>query len=195
MLDCLIVLGLIVNFFAFVVFTGQQVNINISFPILQCSLRSTSLMRCVQVQAVAQAGQLPRLLAYRHPTTDAPIIASVSASVVGLVLTACFAYTFGEEGAQGKRREHVQIGEYLSYPFFNFIIFNCDVIISPPSIFPSDSCSHVHVYVCVCTADTMVTAALIPAVCGYLMILECLATVWRAEGMHREESHAEDKMR
>ena len=44
-----IVIGLVINFFAFVIFTSQQV--------------------C----AIAEAGQLPQLLAYRHPVHGAVI--------------------------------------------------------------------------------------------------------------------------
>ena len=55
----MIVLGLLVNFFAFVLFASQQ------------------------VQAIAEAGQLPEFLAYRHPIHGAPITASICASIVG----------------------------------------------------------------------------------------------------------------
>ena len=70
---------------------------------------------------MAQAGQLPRLLAYRHPSTDAPIVASVCASAAGLLLTACFAYTFGEEGAQGKRERHTHMHTYTLYIYIHII--------------------------------------------------------------------------
>jgi ethanolamine permease len=105
MVAYLIVLGLIVNFFAFVLFASQQ------------------------VQAVAEAGQLPPFLAYRHPVHGAPIAASVTASVVGLVLTAGFAFVFDEVQAQ----------------------------------------------------DILVTAALMPAVLGYALLLECIVRVRSVE--------------
>lgn len=73
---CLIVLGLLINFFAFTVFVSQQ------------------------IQAVAEAGALPQILAYRHPTRETPIYASLLSCVFGIALTAGFAYIFGEEKAQ-----------------------------------------------------------------------------------------------
>ena len=101
----LIVLGLLVNFFAFVLFASQQ------------------------MQAVAEAGQLPAFLAYRHPVHGAPINASICSSIVGLILTVGFAFAFGESAAQ----------------------------------------------------DTLVTAALMPAVLGYALLLECIVEVRRIE--------------
>jgi ethanolamine permease len=103
----LIVLGLVVNFFAFVLFASQQ------------------------VQAVAEAGQLPEFLAYRHPVHGAPINASVCASIVGLALTAGFAFFFDEAQAQ----------------------------------------------------DILVTAALMPAVLGYALLLECIVRVRSVEAL------------
>lgn len=101
----LIVLGLVVNFFAFVLFTSQQ------------------------VQAVAEAGQFPAILAYRHPVHGAPIYASIASSVVGIILTAGFSLVFGESAAQ----------------------------------------------------NTLVTAALMPAVLGYGLLLECIIRVREIE--------------
>lgn len=101
----LIVLGLLVNFFAFVLFTSQQ------------------------VQAVAEAGQFPAFLAYRHPVHGAPINASIASSLIGLALTAGFAFVFGESAAQ----------------------------------------------------NTLVTAALMPAVLGYAVLLECIVRVRKVE--------------
>eukprot|EP01035_Chromulina_nebulosa_P020270 gene20270-26314_t len=49
----LIVLGLIVNFFSFILFASQQ------------------------IQSIADAGFLPAFLAYRHPTYSSPIYASI----------------------------------------------------------------------------------------------------------------------
>lgn len=97
----LIVLGLLVNFFAFVLFSSQQ------------------------VAAVAEAGQLPAFLAYRHPVHGAPIHASIAASSMGIILTAGFAFIFGDDAAQ----------------------------------------------------NTLVTAALLPAVCGYALLLQCIVKV------------------
>eukprot|EP01035_Chromulina_nebulosa_P018371 gene18371-24069_t len=71
-----IALGLLVNFFAFVLFCSQQ------------------------IQAIAEAGQLPKFLAYRHPVHGAPIRASIAASLIGLFLTMSFAFSFGEDPAQ-----------------------------------------------------------------------------------------------
>lgn len=101
----LVVVGLLVNFFAFVLFTSQQ------------------------MQAVAEAGQLPAFLAYRDPVHGAPIAASICSSVVGLILTAGFAFIFGESAAQ----------------------------------------------------DTLVTAALMPAVLGYALLLECIVRIREVE--------------
>lgn len=96
-----IVIGLIVNFFSFTVFTSQQV--------------------C----AIAEAGQLPSFLKYRHPKHNAPIAASITSACVGIFITACFALLFGEDGAQ----------------------------------------------------NTLVTATLMPAVLGYMLLLECIVEV------------------
>ena len=96
-----IVLGLFVNFFAFVLFASQQ------------------------MQAIAEAGQLPAFLMYRDPIHGAPVNASICSSVVGLIFTIGFASVFGESEAQ----------------------------------------------------DTLVTAALMPAVLGYALLLECIVEV------------------
>ncbi len=96
-----IVIGLIVNFFSFTVFTSQQV--------------------C----AIAEAGQLPPFLKYRHPEHNAPISASITSAIVGIIITAAFALLFGEDGAQ----------------------------------------------------NTLVTATLMPAVLGYMLLLECIVEV------------------
>ena len=100
-LDYLIVIGLLVNFFAFVLFASKQ------------------------VQAIAEGGQLPSFLAYKHPTTGAPILASVAASILGVLLCGGFVFVFGEDAAQ----------------------------------------------------NTLVTAALMPAVLGYVVLLECIPTI------------------
>ena len=72
----LVVLGLLVNFFAFVLFSSQL------------------------MQAVAAGGQLPVFLSYRHPIHSAPINASICSSIFGLILTVSFSYAFGESAAQ-----------------------------------------------------------------------------------------------
>jgi ethanolamine permease len=100
-----IVLGLLVNFFAFVLFTSQQ------------------------VQAVAAAGQLPFFLSIRHPIHGAPINASICSSIFGLLLTSIFAAIFGEAEAQ----------------------------------------------------NTLVTAALLPAVLGYALLLNCIPRIRKLE--------------
>ncbi len=104
-IDYLIVVGLFVNFFAFVLFSSQQVH------------------------AVAEARQLPKFLAYRHPTHGAPIYASIFSSAIGIILTASFSYMFGEAGAQ----------------------------------------------------NTLVTAALMPAVLGYAVLLQCIVRIRKVE--------------
>ena len=105
----LVVLGLVVNFFAFVIFASQQ------------------------IQAVAAAGQLPAILAYRHPVHGSPIAASVCASTVGVLLCAGFTFVLGSDAAQ----------------------------------------------------NTLVTAALMPAVLGYALLLECIVRVRKIEhGKH-----------
>jgi ethanolamine permease len=71
-----IVVGLLVNFFAFVVFTSQQ------------------------MQAVAEADLLPVFLAYRDQRYGAPVIASLTSMIVGLTVTMSFASILGEESAQ-----------------------------------------------------------------------------------------------
>lgn len=100
-----IVLGLLVNFFAFVLFTSQQ------------------------VQAVAEAGQLPFFLSIRHSVHGAPINASICSSIFGLLLTSIFAAIFGEAEAQ----------------------------------------------------NTLVTAALLPAVLGYALLLNCIPRIRKIE--------------
>lgn len=72
----LVVLGLIVNFFAFILFTSQQVH------------------------AIADAGYLPSILAYRHSVYDTPIYASIASSVIGLVVTMFFSLILGEDTTQ-----------------------------------------------------------------------------------------------
>ena len=111
----MIVLGLLVNFFAFVLFASQQ------------------------VQAIAEAGQLPEFLAYRHPVHGAPITASICASLVGLILTAGFSFVFGEAMAQ----------------------------------------------------NTLVTAALMPAVLGYALLLECIVRIRSVE--RKKQTQALDR--
>ena len=102
----MIVVGLVVNFFAFVVFTSQQ------------------------VQAIAEAGHLPQFLAYRHPVHGAPVNASITSSLIGVLLTSSFALSFGQDSAQ----------------------------------------------------NVLVTAALMPAVLGYIVLLECVVRVRKIEG-------------
>eukprot|EP01038_Epipyxis_sp_PR26KG_P004182 gene4182-5950_t len=72
----LIVLGLFVNFFAFVIYLSQQ------------------------VQVIAEAGQLPKFLSYRHPITGAPIMASICSGITGIFITIIFWSLFGEANAQ-----------------------------------------------------------------------------------------------
>lgn len=72
----LIVVGLLTNFFAFIVYTSQQ------------------------VQAIAEANLFPRILAYREVSYGAPVIASICSMVVGLFVTAIFEVLLGEEAAQ-----------------------------------------------------------------------------------------------
>jgi|LauGreSBDMM110SN_4_FD.fasta_scaffold31048_1 amino acid transporter len=104
-LDYLIIIGLLVNFFAFVIFASKQ------------------------VQAIAEGGQLPSFLAYKHPTTGAPILASITASILGVLLCSGFVIVFGEDAAQ----------------------------------------------------NTLVTAALMPAVLGYIVLLECIPAIRKIE--------------
>jgi len=107
-----IVLGLLVNFFAFVLFCSQQ------------------------IQAIAQAGHLPASLAYRHPGHGAPILASVASSCVGVLLCMGFSALFDESEAQ----------------------------------------------------NTLVTAALMPAVLGYFLLLECIVAIRSIEAKEAPES-------
>jgi amino acid transporter len=107
----MIVVGLLVNFFAFVVFISQQ------------------------VQAIAEAGQLPSILAYRNPRNGSPIVASICSSLVGLILTIGFVIVFGEEAAQ----------------------------------------------------NVLVTAALMPAILGYIIILEAIIKVRNVESRQYHE--------
>lgn len=72
----LIVVGLLVNFFAFIVFTSQQ------------------------IQAVAEANLLPRVLTYRDTVYGAPVVASLCAMIVGLTVTFSFAILLGDTDAQ-----------------------------------------------------------------------------------------------
>lgn len=107
-----ICLGLFVNFFAFVVFTSQQVH------------------------AIAAAGQFPSLLSYRHPVHGAPVIASIASSVIGVTLTTFFVLAFGEDAAQ----------------------------------------------------NTLVTGALMPAVLGYVVLLECIVELRKVEDQRQSKS-------
>lgn len=72
----MIVVGLLTNFFAFIVYTSQQ------------------------VQAIAEANLFPRILAYREVSYGAPVVASICSMVVGLFVTAIFEVLLGEEAAQ-----------------------------------------------------------------------------------------------
>eukprot|EP01034_Spumella_vulgaris_P030490 gene30490-37715_t len=72
----MIVLGLVVNFYAFIVYTSQQ------------------------VQTIAEAGNLPSFLAYRHPKHGAPIVASTVASCVGILMTTILSLVLTEDVAQ-----------------------------------------------------------------------------------------------
>lgn len=100
-----IIIALLNNFFAFAVYSSQQ------------------------IQAVAQAGYLPRLLAYRHPVHQVPVVSSISFSIAGLALTSLFEVTFGLTVAQ----------------------------------------------------NVIVTAALVPAVFGYIILLECIVRLRHLE--------------
>ena len=111
----LVVIGLLVNFFAFVLFCSQQ------------------------IQAVAEAGHLPSILAYRHPVHGAPILASIAASTVGIILCMGFSALFDEAQAQ----------------------------------------------------NTLVTAALMPAVLGYALVLECIVSIRNIE--HKQTPMAPEK--
>jgi ethanolamine permease len=115
-----IVIGMFVNFFAFVLFISQQ------------------------VQAIADAGQLPSFLAYRHPLHGAPITASVCGSALGLFFTFAFAVVFGIVPAQ----------------------------------------------------DTLVTAALMPAVLQYMLLLQCIVKVRSVEHLQlSQQLSARDEQR
>jgi amino acid transporter len=72
----LIVAGLIVNFFAFTVFSSQQ------------------------MQAVAESNLLPRALAFRDVHYGAPVTASLCSMVIGLFTTVSFAVLLGDDAAQ-----------------------------------------------------------------------------------------------
>lgn len=72
----LIVLGLVVNFYAFVVYTSQQ------------------------VQTISEAGFLPSFLSYRHPKHGAPITASIVSSAIGIGITAALSGLLTEDVAQ-----------------------------------------------------------------------------------------------
>lgn len=76
MMAYLIVAGLLVNFFAFVVFSSQQ------------------------LQAIAESGLAPRSLTYRDVKTGAPINSSLACMVFGLITTFSFAFMLGEDNAQ-----------------------------------------------------------------------------------------------
>jgi len=71
-----IVAALLNNFFAFAVYSSQQ------------------------IQAVAQAGYLPEHLAYRSPVHQGPIASSIFVSIIGIAVTASFSLTFGRAEAQ-----------------------------------------------------------------------------------------------
>jgi ethanolamine permease len=71
-----IVAALLNNFFAFAVYSSQQ------------------------IQAVAQAGYLPQHLAYRSPVHQGPIASSIFVSIIGIAVTASFSLTFGRAEAQ-----------------------------------------------------------------------------------------------
>jgi amino acid transporter len=110
------VTGLLVNFFSFIIFTSQQ------------------------VQAIAEAGQLPRFIAYRHPVHGAPIAASVCSSVLGLSITMSFAVMFGINYAQ-------VLSSILYIVWSNMLILMMY--------------AHIHIF-----QDILVSATLMPAILG-----------------------------
>lgn len=87
-----VVLGLVVNFFSFILFSSQQ------------------------VQAVAEAKQMPHFLSYRSPVSNSPVYASITTSIVGFLLTASFAYIFGEDAAQ-----NMYVFSFIILSYFIFI--------------------------------------------------------------------------
>lgn len=101
----IIVLGLLVNFFAFIVFTSQQ------------------------VQSIAIAGFLPELLSWRHPFFESPIYASIFSSLFGSVLTIVMCGIFGADMTQ----------------------------------------------------NILITAGLLPAILGYMLLLECVVKIRQVE--------------
>jgi amino acid transporter len=87
----LIVLGLLVNFFSFLVYSSQQ------------------------LQSVAITGRLPYFLSYRHPESGSPIAASIFASMVGLILVLIFSLILGEDSAQNTLLTASMVPAILGY--------------------------------------------------------------------------------
>eukprot|EP01038_Epipyxis_sp_PR26KG_P004180 gene4180-5948_t len=94
-----IVTGLIVNFFSFIIFASQQ------------------------IQAIAEAGQLPSILAFRHPKTGTPVIASVVSGIIGSVLTVIFYYALGADAAQNTLLSASLLPSLLSY----ILVLQCSI--------------------------------------------------------------------
>jgi amino acid transporter len=86
-----IVLGLIVNFFSFILFASQQ------------------------IQSIADAGFLPAFLAYRHPVYSSPIYASIVSSSTGLLFCVCFSFILSEDMAQNVLLMAALMAAILSY--------------------------------------------------------------------------------
>ncbi len=118
MIAYLIVLGLVVNFYAFIVYTSQQ------------------------VQTIAEAGFMPSFLAYRHPKHGAPIVASVVASVVGITITAVLSMVLTEDVAQ----------------------------------------------------DTLLAASLMPAIVGYVLLLECIVRIRAVEAKYVDSANSRQQV-
>jgi ethanolamine permease len=98
----LVVLGLLVNFFVFVVFSSQQ------------------------FQAIAEAGFLPRFIALRHAVHGAPGNASIVASIIGVTITVLFALVFGEGPAQNTLVTASLVPTVLQY----ILVLECLVVVT-----------------------------------------------------------------
>ena len=89
----LVVLGLVVNFFAFVLFSSQQ------------------------IQAISQSKLLPSILGYRHANSGAPIYASILSMIIGFTTTIAFSSLLGDDDAQDTLLIVAIVPTVLTYVF------------------------------------------------------------------------------
>eukprot|EP01038_Epipyxis_sp_PR26KG_P004181 gene4181-5949_t len=58
------------------------------FVLILCfNFLTLTIFTSQQIRAISESGQLPYILAYKHPNNGSPIIASITSSIAGLIIT------------------------------------------------------------------------------------------------------------